>query len=70
MLFRAREITHPEVGRELLDSFFGVLEDISDIDRPPRMEGRFMSMILDPSKKLARATAEAADPEPATAEAT
>ncbi len=70
VLFRAREITHPEVGRELLDSFFGVLEDISDIDRPPRMEGRFMSMILDPSKKLARATAEAADPEPATAEAT
>jgi translation initiation factor IF-3 len=70
VLFRAREITHPEVGRELLDSFFEGLEDIADIDRPPRMEGRFMSMILDPSKKLAKATAPAADPEPAAAEAT
>jgi translation initiation factor IF-3 len=70
VLFRAREITHPEVGRELLDSFYEGLEDIADIDRPPRMEGRFMSMILDPSKKLAKATATAADPEPAAAEAT
>ena len=70
VLFRAREITHPEVGRELLDSFFEGLEDIADIDRPPRMEGRFMSMTLDPSKKLARATAAASDPEPAAAEAT
>lgn len=70
VLFRAREITHPEVGRELLDSFYEGLEDIADIDRPPRMEGRFMSMILDPSKKLAKVTAKSADPEPAAAEAT
>ena len=70
VLFRAREITHPEVGRELLESFFEGLEDIADIDRPPRMEGRFMSMILDPSKKLARSAVQAADPEPAAAEAT
>ncbi len=70
VLFRAREITHPEVGRELLESFFEGLEDIADIDRPPRMEGRFMSMTLDPSKKLARATAAASDPEPAAAETT
>ncbi len=70
VLFRAREITHPEVGRELLESFFEGLEDIADIDRPPRMEGRFMSMILDPSKKLARSAVQTADPEPAATEAT
>ena len=47
VMFRAREITHPEVGRDLLDRFFAQLDDAATIDRPPSMEGRFMSMILE-----------------------
>jgi translation initiation factor IF-3 len=53
VMFRAREITHPEVGRELLDQCYAQLEDIADLERPPQMEGRFMTMTLDPAKKAA-----------------
>jgi translation initiation factor IF-3 len=52
VMFRAREITHPEVARELLDSFAAELDDVADIERRPALEGRFMSMTLDPSKKV------------------
>ena len=48
--FRAREITHPEVGRELLDRFSAMLEDAATVDRAPAMEGRQMSIVLEPRK--------------------
>jgi translation initiation factor IF-3 len=51
VMFRAREITHPEVGRELLDKFYELVKDRGTSDRPPTMEGRFMSMLLEPSIK-------------------
>ncbi|MBT5773820.1 MAG: translation initiation factor IF-3 [Dehalococcoidia bacterium] len=51
VMFRAREITHPEVARELLDGFASELEDVASVERRPGLEGRFMSMTLDPSKK-------------------
>ena len=57
VMFRAREITHPEVARELLDGFAADLEDVADIERRPALEGRFMSMTLDPSKKAKPADA-------------
>ena len=62
VMFRAREITHPEVARELLDGFAADLDDVSDIERRPALEGRFMSMTLDPSKKVKPADAKPAQP--------
>ncbi len=56
VMFRAREITHPEVAQELLTGFYDQLKDIADLERSPMIEGRFMSMTLDPSKKAAAAT--------------
>ena len=50
VMFRAREITHPEVGRDLLDRFYNEVRDAATIDREPSMEGRFMSMVLEPVK--------------------
>ena len=46
VMLRARENSHPEVAEVQL-------EDIADQERPPRLEGRFMSMTLDPAKKAA-----------------
>lgn len=46
--FRGREITHPELGRALLDRVYEQLQDIAAIEKPPTMEGRFMNMILTP----------------------
>ena len=54
VMFRAREITHPEVGSDLLDRFFERLNDISTIERRPVMEGRFMSMIIEPGVRRER----------------
>jgi translation initiation factor IF-3 len=67
VMFRAREITHPEVARELLDGFASELEDVASVERRPGLEGRFMSMTLDPSKKTrpapkAEPTAKQEDP--------
>src|SRR5690606_9801491 len=60
VMLRARENTHPEVAEELLKKFYAQVEDIADQERPPRLEGRFMSMTLDPAKKAAaRKVAEA-----------
>lgn len=60
VMFRAREITHPEVARELLDGFAAELEEDASVERRPALEGRFMSMTLDPSKKTRAAPPKAA----------
>jgi translation initiation factor IF-3 len=46
--FRGREITHPELGRALLDRVYEQLQDVASVEKPPTMEGRFMNMILTP----------------------
>ena len=46
--FRGREITHPELGRTLLESIVAQVQDIAQADGLPRMEGRNMSILLTP----------------------
>ena len=48
--FRGREMAHREVGREILDSFYKELEDVSTVDKPAKMEGRSMVMFLSATK--------------------
>jgi len=49
--FRGREITYPEIARELLASFSERLSEVSVVESRPRMEGRTMLMILSPITK-------------------
>jgi translation initiation factor IF-3 len=49
--FRGREITHPEVARDLLKRIAADLEDVGHVEQQPRLEGRTMLMILSPSGK-------------------
>ena len=49
--FRGREITYPEIGRELLQDIAERLSDVCEVESPPRMEGRSMLMILGPDTK-------------------
>lgn len=49
--FRGREMAHPELGREVLLRFAKTLADISEVEKPPVLEGRFMSLILMPKKE-------------------
>ncbi|MBA4541554.1 translation initiation factor IF-3 [Thermoactinomyces daqus] len=48
--FRGREITHQELGRRILDRMADEVKEISDIERPPKLEGRQMIMILTPKQ--------------------
>jgi translation initiation factor IF-3 len=48
--FRGREVTHPEVARDLLMRVAGDLSDVAEVERAPMMEGRSMLMILTPSR--------------------
>lgn len=51
LMFRGREIVHTEFGRDQLDKVKGMLADIAAVENPPRMEGRFLSMILVPNRE-------------------
>jgi len=46
--FRGRELAHTEIGEEVLKSVLTKIEGIYAMESPPRMEGRFMSMMLIP----------------------
>lgn len=48
IMFRGREVTHPELGWKLLQRMAKDLEDISVMERQPSMEGRRMNIILIP----------------------
>jgi translation initiation factor IF-3 len=48
VMFRGREMVHPEIGRNLLDQIAEKLKEVSVIEKPPNMEGRFLSTILAP----------------------
>jgi translation initiation factor IF-3 len=48
VFFRGRAITHPEIGREMLLKVFEKVKDLSKMENNPRMEGRHMSILLQP----------------------
>jgi translation initiation factor IF-3 len=47
--FRGREITYPEIARDMLVEVAQELEDIAVVEQAPNMEGRTMLMVLAPS---------------------
>jgi len=60
VMFRGRQMVHPEVGRGVLDRVADRLKEVSVIEKPANMEGRFLSVILAPGKeKAAKETVEA-----------
>ncbi len=48
VFFRGREITHPDLGRHMLDNVLDQVQDIAKVDIPARLEGRNMAMLLTP----------------------
>ena len=44
--FRGREMAHVQQSRHILDDFAETLKDIASIEKPPKLEGRNMSMVL------------------------
>ncbi|MBN1574406.1 MAG: translation initiation factor IF-3 [Deltaproteobacteria bacterium] len=50
MIFRGREITHTEIGMEILNKVADEIKDDALVEQEPKLEGRNMSMILTPQK--------------------
>ena len=48
VIFRSREITHPEFARKSLDRMSEAIAEIGWVEKPPAMEGRTMTMIVSP----------------------
>ena len=57
IMFRGREMQHPELGRKILDQVAEAVTAVAKIEAYPRLDGRNMTMVLGPDKK-AQAAAE------------
>src|SRR5437588_8905581 len=52
IMFRGREVTHPERGTALLDRLADELADVGVIEQSPLQDGRNMTMLLAPSRAV------------------
>lgn len=46
--FRAREVTHPEIGLQKMQAFAEALADYAILEKPPTLDGKLMTMVLSP----------------------
>jgi translation initiation factor IF-3 len=68
IMFRGREMQHPELGRRILDNVADTVDHLANIEFGPNLEGRNMVMVLGPDKKKLAAVKKAQE-EAAAAEA-
>jgi translation initiation factor IF-3 len=53
MRFRGREVTHPELGRAILERLVDSVEGLGTVETMPRLDGRQMTMVLAPVRRPA-----------------
>lgn len=53
--FRGREIAHREIGEEQCNKLFQSVEDLGKIGQPAKMEGRQLSMLIEPTRRKQQA---------------
>jgi translation initiation factor IF-3 len=63
IMFRGREVTHPERGRMILDRLAEELTELAVVEQRPNLDGRNMTMMLGPSKAVLAGTMDEAKPE-------
>ena len=49
--FRGRELSHSEIGKDLLDRFAQAVQEFGYVDKPAKMEGRNMIMFITPGSQ-------------------
>lgn len=54
VMFRGREITHQEIGKELLEKFIEAMLDVAKVDQALKFEGKNLSVIMAPDKVKAK----------------
>ena len=50
VIFKGREMAHGDLGEQKLHEFFGLIEDVANIEQEPKRQGYQMTMILNPLK--------------------
>jgi translation initiation factor IF-3 len=53
IMFRGREITHRELGSNILEDVIADTKEIGVVEQTPRLEGKQMFMIIGPNSKVA-----------------
>jgi translation initiation factor IF-3 len=51
IMFRGREMAHPELGRKILENVADRVAEIATIESHPKQDGRNMTMVLNPIRK-------------------
>jgi translation initiation factor IF-3 len=59
VVFRGREITHPQTGMNVLNRVVEMCSDIAAVEATPNMEGRRMIMVIAPKPGVVRKAQEA-----------
>jgi translation initiation factor IF-3 len=59
VVFRGREITHPQTGMKVLNRVVELCSDIATVEATPNMEGRRMIMVIAPKPGVVRKAQEA-----------
>ncbi len=54
IMFRGREVQHPELGRRILDDIATEVAEVAKVEVYPRLDGRNMTMVLGPAKRKSR----------------
>ncbi|HEX4490603.1 MAG TPA: translation initiation factor IF-3 [Acidimicrobiia bacterium] len=62
IMFRGREMAHPEIGRKILERVAEMVTEFATIESAPRQDGRNMTMVLNPLRKPAKPTKAKAEP--------
>jgi translation initiation factor IF-3 len=50
IVFRGRELEHPEIGQQIAKKVKEAVADIAIVETDARLEGKFMSLLLAPKK--------------------
>ncbi len=64
IMFRGREVTHPERGTMILDRLAEELAELAIVEQTPLQDGRNMTMMLGPSKAVLAGEVEGSTPPP------
>jgi translation initiation factor IF-3 len=68
IMFRGREMAHPELGKKILDHVAEEVGDVARVEVVPKLDGRNMIMVLAPDKRAQAAQAKRLADEAAAAE--
>ncbi len=56
IMFRGREMSHPELGKKILDHVAETVGPVAKVEAEPKLDGRNMTMVLAPDRRAVHAT--------------